>query len=169
MPHRGQETVIRVLRPWRWRDIPRRTRPTRVYAYCAPRLANLSPFCGLHPALRCLRDEGDRTQRPCRAADPARCPHTSVRQLEADIRTFIDLHNTNPKPFKWTKSAGQILASIKRFCHPKSTAGIRKKWRKVDGPPLPAVSAAVSPPAINSPSPALSIFGLATERDLGRP
>jgi hypothetical protein len=35
----------------------------------APRLANLSPFCGLHPAVRCLRDEGDRTRRPCRAAD----------------------------------------------------------------------------------------------------
>src|SRR3954467_2371166 len=34
--------------------------------------------------------------------------HTSVRQLEADIRTFIDLHNKNPKPFKWTKSADQI-------------------------------------------------------------
>src|SRR6201988_1264997 len=42
---------------------------------------------------------------------------TSVRQLEADIRTFIDLHNKNPKPFKWTKSADQILASVKRFCH----------------------------------------------------
>ena len=27
--------------------------------------------------------------------------HTSVRQLETDIRTFIDLHN-RPKPFKWT-------------------------------------------------------------------
>jgi transposase len=26
--------------------------------------------------------------------------HTSVRQLKADIRTFIDLHNQNPKPFK---------------------------------------------------------------------
>ncbi|MCP1904238.1 hypothetical protein ACVIHI_003409 [Bradyrhizobium sp. USDA 4524] len=43
--------------------------------------------------------------------------HTSVRQLEADIRTFIELHNKNPKPFKWTKSADQILASVKRFCH----------------------------------------------------
>src|SRR5215211_6668493 len=43
--------------------------------------------------------------------------HTSVRQLEADIRTFIDRHNQNPKPFKWTKSADQILASVKRFCH----------------------------------------------------
>lgn len=34
--------------------------------------------------------------------------HTSVRQIEADIRTFIDLHNRNPKSFKWTKSADQI-------------------------------------------------------------
>src|SRR4029078_8793832 len=31
--------------------------------------------------------------------------HTSVRQLEADIRSFIDRHNQNPRPFKWTKSA----------------------------------------------------------------
>ncbi len=29
--------------------------------------------------------------------------HTSVRQLEADIRSFIDRHNHNPRPFKWTK------------------------------------------------------------------
>jgi hypothetical protein len=41
----------------------------------------------------------------------------SVRQLEADIRAFIDRHNQNPRPFKWTKSADQILASEKRFCH----------------------------------------------------
>ena len=39
----------------------------RVSLLRAPRLANLSPFCGLHPAVRCLRDEG--TRRPCRAAD----------------------------------------------------------------------------------------------------
>ncbi len=42
--------------------------------------------------------------------------HTSVRQLEADIRAFIDRHNQDPKPFRWTKSADQILASVKRFC-----------------------------------------------------
>jgi DNA segregation ATPase FtsK/SpoIIIE-like protein len=43
--------------------------------------------------------------------------HTALRRLEADIRTFIDLHNKSPKPFKWTKSADQILASVKRFCY----------------------------------------------------
>jgi transposase len=42
--------------------------------------------------------------------------HTSVAQLEADIRTFIDQHNANPKPFRWIKSADQILAAVKRFC-----------------------------------------------------
>jgi transposase len=51
-----------------------------------------------------------------RKADPARCSHLRP-QLEADIRTFIDLHNRSPKPFKWKKSADQILASVKRFCH----------------------------------------------------
>ena len=42
--------------------------------------------------------------------------HHSTRQLEADIRAFIDKHNEDPKPFKWTKSADDILAAVKRFC-----------------------------------------------------
>jgi hypothetical protein len=42
--------------------------------------------------------------------------HTSVQKLEDDIRTFIQTHNTDPKPFRWTKSADDILASIERFC-----------------------------------------------------
>jgi transposase len=42
--------------------------------------------------------------------------HTSVAQLEADIRNFIEQHNANPKPFRWTKSADEILAAVKRFC-----------------------------------------------------
>lgn len=42
--------------------------------------------------------------------------HRSIAQLEADIRSFIDRHNDNPKPFKWTKSADEILACVKRFC-----------------------------------------------------
>lgn len=43
--------------------------------------------------------------------------HTSVNQLEADIRAFIEAHNADPKPYRWTKSADEILASVKRFCH----------------------------------------------------
>ncbi len=42
--------------------------------------------------------------------------HRSTQQLENDIRTFIDVHTINPKPFRWTKSADDILAAIKRFC-----------------------------------------------------
>ena len=55
----------------------------------------------------------------CRArqkAAPSRCSYL-CRQPAADIRAFIDWHNQNPKLFKWTKSADQILASVKRICH----------------------------------------------------
>ena len=41
--------------------------------------------------------------------------HRSTRQLEADIRAFIEQHNEDPKTFKWTKSADDILAAVKRF------------------------------------------------------
>jgi putative transposase len=39
----------------------------------------------------------------------------STAELEADIDAFIATHNENPKPYKWVKSADQILASVKRF------------------------------------------------------
>src|SRR5712692_9167603 len=39
----------------------------------------------------------------------------SVPQLKATIQEFIDAHQANPKPFVWTKSADEILASIARF------------------------------------------------------
>src|SRR3546814_68209 len=42
--------------------------------------------------------------------------HRSTRQLEAAIKAYIDTVNAQPKPFKWTKSADDILASVKRFC-----------------------------------------------------
>jgi transposase len=48
----------------------------------------------------------------------------SVKQLEAAIREFIDVHNEDPKPFLWTKNADEILASIARFAQ-RTTAGQR--------------------------------------------
>ncbi|MFM8647339.1 MAG: IS630 family transposase, partial [Methylocystis sp.] len=42
--------------------------------------------------------------------------HTSVKQLEKDIRSFISNHNKDPKPYRWTKTADEILASVKRCC-----------------------------------------------------
>jgi hypothetical protein len=41
--------------------------------------------------------------------------HTSVLELEAAIREFMTIHNQQPKPFRWTKSADQTLGSIVRF------------------------------------------------------
>jgi transposase len=39
----------------------------------------------------------------------------SVPQLKAAIQAFIEAHQLNPKPFVWTRSADEILASIARF------------------------------------------------------
>jgi transposase len=41
--------------------------------------------------------------------------HRSVRELERAIQEFIDVTNDQPKPFVWTKTADEILASIARF------------------------------------------------------
>jgi len=40
----------------------------------------------------------------------------TVAELEAAIIAYIDAANADPKPFVWTKSADDILASIQRFC-----------------------------------------------------
>jgi hypothetical protein len=42
--------------------------------------------------------------------------HRSIDALHAAIDDFIERHNADPKPFRWTKSADDILASIERFC-----------------------------------------------------
>jgi hypothetical protein len=41
--------------------------------------------------------------------------HRSVSELERAIFEFLDVHNADAKPFVWTKSADEILASIARF------------------------------------------------------
>jgi transposase len=42
--------------------------------------------------------------------------HRSIRELNADIRAWIETWNDDPKPFVWTKTADQILESIARYC-----------------------------------------------------
>jgi len=42
--------------------------------------------------------------------------HRSTAELEAAIHQYIEARNADPKPFRWTKSADDILASIERFC-----------------------------------------------------
>lgn len=41
--------------------------------------------------------------------------HRSVRELKQAIQEHLDAHNDDPKPYAWTKTADQILASIARF------------------------------------------------------
>jgi transposase len=48
--------------------------------------------------------------------------HRSVIELERAIRDFLDVHNEEPKPFVWTKTADEILASIARFAQRTVTA-----------------------------------------------
>ena len=42
--------------------------------------------------------------------------HHSTKALQAAIDAYIDARNADPKPFRWTKNADDILASIARFC-----------------------------------------------------
>src|SRR5215831_3611344 len=39
----------------------------------------------------------------------------SVKELEAAIREYLDIHNESPRPFVWTKTADDILASMARY------------------------------------------------------
>lgn len=49
--------------------------------------------------------------------------HRSTLELERAIRQYLDTYNEEPKPFVWTKSADEILASVARFCSRTSNSG----------------------------------------------
>lgn len=49
--------------------------------------------------------------------------HTSVRQLNTDIRTWIQTWNDDPKPYVWTKTADQILNSVANYCQRINDSG----------------------------------------------
>jgi transposase len=49
--------------------------------------------------------------------------HKSVQALEADIRSWISTWNEDPKPFVWTKTAEEILDSLKRYLQRISGGG----------------------------------------------
>jgi transposase len=40
----------------------------------------------------------------------------STRHLETTIRSYLDHYNEDPKPFIWTKTADEILATLARYC-----------------------------------------------------
>ena len=47
----------------------------------------------------------------------------STQDLEAAILGYIAETNAAPKPFVWTKTADEILASVSRFCQRTSNSG----------------------------------------------
>jgi len=49
--------------------------------------------------------------------------HRSISQLEAAIKQYLSLTNKTPKPFVWSKTADEILASVARFCARTSETG----------------------------------------------
>lgn len=49
--------------------------------------------------------------------------HRSASELEATILRYIADGNRDPKPFVWTKTADEILASVARFCQRISNSG----------------------------------------------
>ena len=49
--------------------------------------------------------------------------HRSVRALETAIREYLAITNEAPRPFRWTKTADDILASVARFCQRTSHPG----------------------------------------------
>ena len=49
--------------------------------------------------------------------------HRSTFQLVTAIRAYLTANNEEPKPFKWTKTADQILDSVGRFCQRTSNSG----------------------------------------------
>jgi transposase/transcriptional regulator with XRE-family HTH domain len=52
-----------------------------------------------------------------------RSDHRSVQALEKDIRAWVKVWNDNPRPFIWTKSADEILASLGRLLQRTTGAG----------------------------------------------
>ena len=52
--------------------------------------------------------------------------HKSVQALEADIRAWIENWNRNPRPFRWAKTADEILDSLAKYLARISGAGY---WR----------------------------------------
>lgn len=47
----------------------------------------------------------------------------SVEQLKQTIMEYLDHHNENSKPFKWTATADEILQKVKRFCEQSQNSG----------------------------------------------
>jgi hypothetical protein len=58
--------------------------------------------------------------------------HRSTHALEQDVRKFLVAHNSDPKPFVWTKTADQILDSLKRYCTKVNAVRTERLFQSAD-------------------------------------
>lgn len=49
--------------------------------------------------------------------------HRSTLALERAITSYLDTYNRDPRPFRWAKTADEILESLARFCSRTSVTG----------------------------------------------
>ncbi len=49
--------------------------------------------------------------------------HRSTQELEAAITRYLAIHNEDPQPFVWTKTADEILDTVAQFCKRTSNSG----------------------------------------------
>ena len=49
--------------------------------------------------------------------------HRTTRALIEAIESFIEIRNESARPFVWTKTADEILASLARYCQRTSDSG----------------------------------------------
>jgi transposase len=92
---------------WSTRSLAKRTGLSRD----SPHLAEVLPGSASFRDLQVVERPAVHTDKQLR-----RGVHRSTKELETAIRSFIQSHNRNPKPFIWHKTADQILDSVARFC-----------------------------------------------------
>lgn len=94
-----------------WRESnPRTKRPPFSAGCCAPRFVmHFTPPCSSWLNL-VERFFGLLTQHALQ-----RGSHTSVPEIRRAIAEHIDAHNERGRPFKWIRSADEILAKVQRF------------------------------------------------------
>ena len=72
--------------------------------------------CSLHPDRQLVVNQVERFFADVTEKQIRRGVHRSTAELQTAIRASLDAVSADPKPFRWTKSADDILAAIKRFC-----------------------------------------------------
>ena len=56
--------------------------------------------------------------------------YRSTRELVQTIEDYLAVHNEDPKPFVWTKSADDILESLKKYCEIITDTGHSSLFRR---------------------------------------